>query len=602
MTRSSPSPSAHAIPPLPPKRRLSLTPLSPNVCANNNADETRALNSKIQSTPRATRVGTSNRPPKNPSSGQTAEVKIRAIRREEGSTPGQNSAKEPKIHYFDHEEDVLLMIPDPPTPEETNSSKAAAAKFLESRAKRRRSLPILLESDRNTSTPLKISPLNASVKQTTPLSFPNNDSCTTTMLFVDHLQSCQHTEKDFVNSISRFSSNNASHEQHNPLHFTSICFDDSVEKSVDPVIHATLSSQAKSDWEHWVLPTNSTLGDGMIKPRKMEENIIECPGLKKQKGKSSRRSILIPSDVEYDGIFGFKCVEDDCIQSSSNRMEEKASSCHGAQHDFIDQPITPTIVSQTLTCDQLGTDAEKFHVIKKAVRKMCNIPTEKRYLSAEATLIGELSGYSSLNPIEKRRRACLISKGSLLSNAAHSSSMTDNDCCLTNASLEDIEHFSRPDDHMKVQLVNKLSSSMELLEEKRRKETDALENATGYRVAKKNGRFTYSDKSGKKIGPDEYERAYFSAKKKMIQSEEVVPLEPYSLKYDENGSDGPSSFVDDDHVIASDLLIVLENLQRPTSSDPTVAAAQQRLYEALDMALLNYRKEIAIHHQKKTKK
>ena len=143
---------------------------------------------------------------------------------------------------------------------------------------------------------------------------------------------------------------------------------------------------------------------------------------------------------------------------------------------------------------------------------------------------------------------------------------------------------------------------MELLEEKRRKETDALENATGYRVAKKNGRFTYSDKSGKKIGPDEYERAYFSAKKKMIQSEKVVPLEPYSLKSDKNGSDGPSSFVDDDHVIASDLLIVLENLQRPTSSDPTVAAAQQRLYEALDMALLNYRKEIAIHHQKKTKK
>jgi len=552
VTRSSPSPTANAIPALPPKRRLSLSSLSPNVPSTDNQNskndspvsllivqETRnstgikeSSRSLVESATKARTSSTSKRPPRNPpsiSSSKSTVATGKSIQnKQEVYTPNSHNtfqnANQSKIHYADDED--VLKIPDPPTPVETTSIKLAAAKLLENRAKRRMSLPNLRE---NHDGDLLSNRMNVSCNTAKRICNPSPTSKYETNIGISsveqlHLSMTLNKTNEDLHGSRTFSSNAVATTIALPDTFNGsspISFDDSKIDNVD-----STNLQFKGN----------------------EQNRI---------GKN-RKSILLPSDAHHcemeDGEKGFLQYK---IQSTTMTESMKQN------------PIL-------FRCDKpQNDDVEKLNIVKKAVRKLCNLPFDKRYQCAEAILIEELTGY----PLVSRASSSGIQKSS-----------------TGNTMSDDLENFNAPNDLMKVELIKKLSPYIEFLEDKRKADSDTLEISTGFRVAKgKNGRYIYSDiKSGLSVCPKEYERAYRSANiKSSSLNDAAQPNLPLALDHSIlNEVSTPISSTDNDNLIAIDLSHVLQKYQKPTSKKTLVVEAQRRLYDAVDNAIRTYYKDV----------
>jgi hypothetical protein len=542
----------------------------------------------------------------------------------------------------------ILGIPDPPTPDERNHAKTSAA-ALEMRRKRRKSRGVSGHGDAlfqsNATDRLVIDDGIAEIEVNAPfVDVTNNASCQQNVVsnpMEDQLRRaglipatnddtqmelscpegasiiCQHESgiNDRLNSDKMNDSNMdledegesfdlGDGDQESDAKPTSICFDDSDD---DTYTKPCIPSQQKNDSDH--VSVNKRPRQSMMIPDQDQLRRFLAMGerdelLEEMASPTKRAKLGSPCNIDHA----------ETLPSRSRRSKGRRSLILPSEQDGIDSEqrsvdgddtfsvaeVCETTFSSCSSKSSIKRSAEEdMDDIKASIRRFCAIPLEKRYTSNDALCIEELTGYPLLTAMDKVNRERMengtISTPIKLTWASNEGGKISPDALAALSSK------------MKRNLFEKIRPLVQEMEIKKKEDTAMLEDATNCRVERKKGKFRYvSLATGKKVSSKEYERRYLlqiqeKRETKLIANDK--PIIQMSSNDSSNHSDKESL---EEAESTKPLLLRDDNntVSFPSRDDvpsnPDLAAAQRKLFEAWDLALDEYTETVLLHRAQGT--
>lgn len=272
---------------------------------------------------------------------------------------------------------------------------------------------------------------------------------------------------------------------------------------------------------------------------------------------------------------------------------EEIEHVQSSSGDNVD--VLPKVSSGKLDTDtQENRSAKDIDMaeIKKSIRRFCALPVNERFQSDDALFVQKQTGYPLITGMDHHRKNNL---GKVLSQ--------EDIQTLINSTRRDI--------------VQGMGPMCQIMEEKKRAENEMLETFTGCRSERRKGKYRYiSISTGRKVKSSDYEKLYLRMledhkKQRMldIQTNCVSIQEITRIQEDSSSMASPteSKTTNTDQRIQiptntgdnlaetkgnglTDVQDIDDSIpsQDKISSDPEIAEAQLKLFAAFDTALKEY--------------
>lgn len=532
--------------------------------------------------------------------------------------------------------DLLLSIPDPPTPDERSTAKTAAAAL--SLRTRRKSSSFLLSSS------LK--------SMSTPFVDVTNDLFELKHRKDDHSHDTEHTGESVTKSKVEKKCSNMNDSNMDLVDDADETVFDDGESSENLDINDT-KGNGITDSEGSNECNEINIGDDIefdadtgicfhddcdddevndVWTYEMEEKSPSKVTSKTNASPSSRkrprqsiimpdmrdviRNVSIPSkeEIEHEEVISspekkkihLACKnEEDCGFDNDSNTETTFTS-----HNLIRKPRKSMILPKTEEIQQLKTSSgDKVEEvptatsgevvldtqenvsaknvdmikIKNSIRRFCALPVHERFLSDDAVFVQKETGYPLLTAMDHYRR-------------------NNSEKVLSQEEMQSLTNS------MKRDIVQGMGPMCQIMEEKKRAENEMLESFTGCRSERRKGKYRYiSIATGRKVRSSDYEKLYLQMledhkKQRMLEMETVFEIKEGSssmpLQIEEKTSNADrkhqSSEENGGHRnetegnVFTDVLDIDDSMPSEISSDPEIAEAQLKLFAAFDAALKEY--------------
>lgn len=473
--------------------------------------------------------------------------------------------------------DLLLSIPDPPTPDERSTAKTAAVALSLRGRRKSGNFPLahtkpLFDVTNQLDNTSKESAIDEDHDLTERQSFNVNDSNMDLVEDADStvLEDRETSTMDETNEHRDHNEGNGAMDVGDDIEFdedTGICFldDGDDEDAIDIDIQES-SKEVNIGNED----DEEEFGVDLSYSRKRPRQSIMIPDMDAFKSSvfleadTLDRESPVQNDIRDDIAMNAQTLKRTKSVHENDEVDEKENVVH-KKEDFIQHAKMSKKESKSVETDE----------IRAAIRRYCKLPLNERLRSDDAVFVEQQTGYPLLTTMDHYRRM----------NVGNSFSE---------------EQWSSVIDTIKREVINGLRQMCGIIEEKKKNESKMLEEFTGCRSVRRKGKYRYeSISTGLKVKASDYEIKYLEMlqgqkrekTKELSASNGDDAINAENIKIEDGvqnstGFDNRISGLDEQNR-CSDVMHSIPD-RDDLSSDPEIAEAQRKLYAAFDKALREY--------------